>query len=86
MSPTYTTVTSKGQVTIPAEMRRGLGIEPGQKLQVSTDAGRVVIEPTTGIEQLRGRLRAEAEVNGTWGKPYHQGDGFAQMAQERAQR
>jgi hypothetical protein len=67
-------------------MRRELGIIPGQKLRVSTNDGRVLIEPAAGIEELRCHLQAEAEANGTWGTPYHQGDGFAQMAQQRAQR
>ncbi len=32
------TLTSKGQITIPAEVRRKLGLKPGQKLAFDLDA------------------------------------------------
>lgn len=51
-----TTVTSKGQVTIPAEVRRYLGIEPHNKVSFVIEDGSVrlqrhgsVIERTAGI-------------------------------------
>ena len=39
------TVGVKGQVVIPARMRREVGIEPGQKLHVEVTDGKVVLTP-----------------------------------------
>jgi antitoxin PrlF len=57
MIESFATVTSKGQVTIPVEIRNRLGIEPGSRLVfVIDDDGRVALRvaeyPT--IESLRG--------------------------------
>ena len=52
------TVTAKGQVTVPAEARRRLGITPGTKLEfVVTDDGRLEVIPRSGsVRQLKGML------------------------------
>ena len=52
------TVTSKGQVTIPVEARRRLRILPGTKLEfVIRDDGRLEVIPLSGsIQDLRGSL------------------------------
>ena len=53
-----TTLTSKGQTTIPKDIRDHLGIEAGDKLRflVETD-GRVVILPATlSVRDLKGSL------------------------------
>lgn len=36
------TVSEKGQVTIPQQLRRQLGIEPGQQLDFTEEDGRLV--------------------------------------------
>lgn len=38
-------ITSKGQVTIPAEIREELGLKPRDSVQFSREGGRVFIEP-----------------------------------------
>jgi len=38
-------VTLKGQVTIPIELRRMIGVQPNSHVIVSLEAGRVVIKP-----------------------------------------
>jgi antitoxin PrlF len=38
-----TTVSEKGQITIPKALRDRLGIEPGQVLDVREDGGRLVL-------------------------------------------
>jgi AbrB family looped-hinge helix DNA binding protein len=43
-------VTSKGQTTIPAEIRRELRIEPGDKVSFSLEGGRVFIEKVQEID------------------------------------
>jgi antitoxin PrlF len=57
-----TTVTSKGQVTIPKPVRDRLGIEPGSAVEFElAPDGRIVLvkakagRPTSRFEALRGR-------------------------------
>lgn len=56
MDTTFTTVSSKGQVVIPAELRNELGIEPGTRLAIQREEGRLILQPITEefIESLRG--------------------------------
>jgi AbrB family looped-hinge helix DNA binding protein len=50
------TVSEKGQIVIPAELRRQLGIGPGTRLEVVAETGgfRVIIDP-----QRKGRSAAD---------------------------
>ena len=50
------TVSSKGQVVIPAEIRRRYGIEPGSKLVLVDLAGVLYLVPASDspLEELRG--------------------------------
>jgi AbrB family looped-hinge helix DNA binding protein len=41
------TVTVKGQVTIPVELRKMLGVQPNSQVLVSLEAGKVVIKPVS---------------------------------------
>ncbi len=54
------TVTAKGQVTLPAEARRRLGITAGTRLEfLVTDDGRIEIIPrTSSVRALKGMLPA----------------------------
>lgn len=59
-----TTVTTKGQVTIPKGVREMLGLVPGSKVRFRrTEQGDIVIEPARGerpasrFEKYRGFLR-----------------------------
>ena len=77
------TVTSKGQVTLPKELRDALGIKSGSKLRVRLDGDRIVLSRKTGgISDLFGIL----------GKPKRHltleeiEDGIIQGAVERATR
>jgi antitoxin PrlF len=53
------TLTSKGQTTIPKEIRDLLGLAPGDKLDFVVESdGRVVLRPATlDVRRLRGLLR-----------------------------
>lgn len=64
------TVTSKGQVTIPKEIRARLHIRTNDKLDFVLDGERILIAPVKTLLDLRGAVRSEAK-----------GD----FAQERAQ-
>ncbi len=56
--PSYeTTVTAKGQITLPKEIRDRLGVREGEKLSIDTEEGKVVLKrKTSGIDALVGIL------------------------------
>jgi len=39
------TITSKGQITVPQEIRKRLGLEPGDRVEFVVEEGRTVIRP-----------------------------------------
>lgn len=53
------TVTSKGQITVPKEIRDHLGVEPGDRLSFQIgSSGEVIVEPeTVDVRSLRGMLK-----------------------------
>lgn len=50
------TITSQGQVTVPAEVRRRMGVKAGDKLNLTIRENVVVVSKATGWETLRGVL------------------------------
>jgi len=40
-----TQISKRGQITLPAEVRKMLGLEPGDTLVVRVEEGRIVLEP-----------------------------------------
>jgi antitoxin PrlF len=57
-----TTVTVKGQVTLPKEVRDATGIRPGDRVDVrATGAGSVVIEKSGKADDYKARLYALAK-------------------------
>lgn len=58
-------VTSKGQVTIPQELRRKVGIMPGSEVEFHEEKGRLVLRKVQGRgrgEELVRRLRGQGTV------------------------
>lgn len=53
MDLVYATVSSKGQLVIPAAIREELGIEPGTRVAVRLEGTRVILEPETMAMKLR---------------------------------
>lgn len=55
----FAKVTQKGQVLIPAPIRKKLGITRGSKLKVEEHAGEVILKPLlkNPIKEARGMLR-----------------------------
>ena len=51
-------VTSKGQVTIPAEIRSRFQIRPNDKIDFFVDGDRIIITPVRTLKQLRGSVAA----------------------------
>lgn len=57
-------ITSKGQVTIPAEMRRRLGLAAGQRVAFGFKDGRIVLEAVKNdISASFGLLKADRYVS-----------------------
>jgi len=58
-----TVVTSKGQVVIPAKVRRQLGIKEGTHLQIDVDEvnRRIILTPVTReyVHSLRGKYKGK---------------------------
>jgi len=57
------TVTSKGQVTIPLEVRRRLGLDAGDRIEfVETEEGMFAIKPAIDdVRSLKGLLHKPAK-------------------------
>ncbi len=52
------TVTSKGQITIPADVRRRLGLESGDRVEfVEVDGGFAIKPASDDVRVLKGLLR-----------------------------
>jgi antitoxin PrlF len=61
------TVTSKGQITLPKEVRQALGLTPGSHVEFSIEPGRAILRKTIPPEvwkrwqgYLRGKLSADS--------------------------
>ena len=58
MDGLITTVSTKGQLVIPARMRDALGIEPGDRVALTLEDGVILLRPVTErlVEETRGML------------------------------
>ncbi len=54
-----TTATRKGQIVIPASLRRKYGIGAGTQIQIVDEGDRIVLKPVTAdyVRNLRGILK-----------------------------
>jgi AbrB family looped-hinge helix DNA binding protein len=52
METTYATVSTKGQLVIPASIREALGIEPGTRVAIRREGPEVVLKPETLTAKL----------------------------------
>jgi len=55
----HSTVTSKGQTTIPEKIRKALRIKPGDKLEYAVAGDQATIRVHPGIRSLRGLLASK---------------------------
>ena len=69
MRPRERVITRKGQITLPVEMRRELGLKEGDRVVVTLKGNEVrvgridgVVERTAGIIKSRGRAPTEREL------------------------
>jgi AbrB family looped-hinge helix DNA binding protein len=58
MSKMMAKITSKGQLTIPKQIREALGVKPGDRILFSIEEGKTFIYPVRGtLLDLRGSLK-----------------------------
>ena len=59
----YTTLTERGQVTLPSEIRRKLGVKPKQKVHFAVDGDSIRIIPSEfTLDSIRGMVPPLAEA------------------------
>ncbi len=59
---TEVSVTRKGQITIPVELRRKFGIEESSKVEVAEEDGKIVIRKRPSIFDLAGSGAGKGDV------------------------
>lgn len=69
---TRATLTSKGQITIPQEVRQRLGLRQGDQVEFVAERGQIILKPARGEANpfaaytgVLGSFDTKAEVN-TW--------------------
>jgi AbrB family looped-hinge helix DNA binding protein len=55
------TISDRGQVTLPAEIRRESGVHSGTKVQVEFRGGEIVLRPVLSLDELYGSLAEYAK-------------------------
>lgn len=53
-------ITSQGQITIPAAMRRALNLEKHNKASVHLEENKIIVKPVTDILELGGIIEDKA--------------------------
>ncbi|MDR1512715.1 MAG: AbrB/MazE/SpoVT family DNA-binding domain-containing protein [Propionibacteriaceae bacterium] len=66
MTRTYSKVTAKGQITLPAAARRRFGLRPGIRATITVDDQGIRVSAPPDLAEVRGRLQAEMRAAGTW--------------------
>jgi AbrB family looped-hinge helix DNA binding protein len=79
----YVTMTVKGQITVPVEIRRSLGLKPGRKLNISLNGDSIVIQKPAALEEVRQLLKGEMEGQGTSRVKTESGAGWAAHAEDK---
>ena len=87
----FSTITSKGQVTLPVALRRSLQIKPGQQVNFSlNDKHEIVITAAPTLEDIHQNLAAHFEKIGltdaklrSLAANYKNGDGQAAQVTEK---
>jgi len=59
----HSTVTKKGQTTIPSEVRAALHIQPGDRLEYIVEGDRALIRVHAGLSALKGALPSQRGKN-----------------------
>ncbi len=57
----YKTISSKGQIVIPAAVRRTLGVKPGDRLVLTSSHGHLKLTPVPGRRKIRRKAKDTGE-------------------------
>jgi AbrB family looped-hinge helix DNA binding protein len=79
----YATITEKGQITLPMEIRRALNLEPGKKLNISLQGEKIYITKPVGIEDVREQLQHQMNQKGTGKQTVESGGGWTSHVREK---
>lgn len=87
----YSTITSKGQVTLPVALRRALKIEPGQQVNFSlSDNQEIIITAAPTLAEIQKKMAQHFKEIGLTqaklqklAKSYRNGDGLAEHLKEK---
>lgn len=60
--PQYITVTSQGQISIPAKMRRKFALDKVRKATIEVEADKIVIKPIKDILEFKGIFKTHKKV------------------------
>ncbi len=52
----FATVSSKGQITLPSDMRNKLDIKPKDKVEIIIRDGEIILKPVPSLRKLRGSI------------------------------
>ncbi|MEK7534720.1 MAG: AbrB/MazE/SpoVT family DNA-binding domain-containing protein [Patescibacteria group bacterium] len=55
-------ITSQGQISIPAQLRRKIGLARYRKALVSENNGKLIVEPVKDLLELRGSLKTNIKA------------------------
>ena len=81
-------VTSKGQVTIPRDLRELTGIKPNSEVVFSIEAGKLIVTPKDGVQETADKARLNAfldtlkRLEGTGDQDIH-ADALMSMTRDR---
>lgn len=67
------TISSKGQITLPAKIRKSLNLVAGDRITITKSAGVVKLTPSVydeELSELREKVAVELKEKGKWGIPY----------------
>lgn len=53
----YSTITQKGQITLPAKMRKELGLKPNQKVIIRKDKAEITVKAAPDVFSLYGSVK-----------------------------
>ncbi|HEY1646266.1 MAG TPA: AbrB/MazE/SpoVT family DNA-binding domain-containing protein [Candidatus Saccharimonadales bacterium] len=87
----YSTVTSKGQITLPARIRKDMNLKTGQKVSITQGIhDQVNIEIPPSLDDIRAQLQSNLKKQGFTpnklrkiAEEYKSGDGFASYVGEK---
>lgn len=52
----FTTVSSKGQITLPSDIRKTLNIKPKDKIEILIRNGEIILKSVPSFRKLRGSI------------------------------